>query len=88
MLSSCRGLVLVLVAIRSSGEVRHEGGILTRTGTRPPHPLHPSPCPYSEGSGQRPLLLVLVSAGSVSVSHLQGGEWPVPAVTDLGRENS
>src|SRR5579863_2934197 len=21
--------------------------VATRTGTRPPHPLHPSPCPYS-----------------------------------------
>ncbi len=28
------------------GEVRHAGRIPPRTGTRPPHPLHPSPCPY------------------------------------------
>ena len=32
----------------------------TRTGTRPPHPLHPSPCPYSQGSGRCPLLPVLI----------------------------
>jgi len=42
------------------GEVRHAGRIPPRTGTRPPHPLLPSPCPYSEGSGRRPLLPVLV----------------------------
>jgi len=41
------------------GEVRYEGRILTRTGTRPPHPLHASPCPYSEGSGQCPLLPIV-----------------------------
>ena len=41
-------------------DVRQEGRLPSRTGTRPPHPLHPSPCPYSEGSGRCPLLPVLV----------------------------
>src|SRR5216683_7528672 len=42
-----RGLVLVLVATRSSGDcVEHKGRTPTRTSTRPPHPLHPAPCPY------------------------------------------
>src|SRR5712692_3596394 len=42
-----RGLVLVLVATRSSGDcVEQTGRTPTRTSTRPPHPLHPAPCPY------------------------------------------
>src|SRR5258708_36372883 len=41
------GLVLVLVATRSSGDcVEQTGRTPTRTSTRPPHPLHPTPCPY------------------------------------------
>src|SRR5258706_14826596 len=41
------GLVLVLVATRSSGDfVEQPGRTPTRTSTRPPHPLHPAPCPY------------------------------------------
>src|SRR5260370_25231215 len=36
-----------LVATRSSGAcVEHKGRTPTRTSTRPPHPLHPAPCPY------------------------------------------
>src|SRR5260370_14960496 len=42
-----RGLVLVLVATRSSGDcVEQTGRTPTRTSTRPPHPLPPAPCPY------------------------------------------
>src|SRR5712692_6038497 len=26
--------------------VEHKGRTPTRTSTRPPHPLHPAPCPY------------------------------------------
>src|SRR5260221_8111779 len=41
------GLVLVLVATRASGDfVEQTGRPPTRTSTRPPHPLHPAPCPY------------------------------------------
>src|SRR5712692_2038389 len=41
------GLVLVLVATRASGDfVEQTGRTPTRTSTRPPHPLHPAPCPY------------------------------------------
>src|SRR6266436_5735240 len=41
------GLVLVLVATRASGDcVEQPGRTPTRTSTRPPHPLHPAPCPY------------------------------------------
>jgi len=41
------GLVLVLAATRASGDcVEHKGRPPTRTSTRPPHPLHPAPCPY------------------------------------------
>src|SRR5712692_3493719 len=40
-------LCLSLVATRSSGDcVEHKGRTPTRTSTRPPHPLHPAPCPY------------------------------------------
>src|SRR5713101_2340434 len=36
-----------LVATRSSGDcVEQTGRTPTRTSTRPPHPLHPAPCPY------------------------------------------
>src|SRR5216684_2271746 len=28
------------------GSVRQDGRTPTRTSTRPPHPLHPAPCPY------------------------------------------
>ena len=35
------------------GSVRHEDGIPTRTGTRPPHPPHPTPCPYRTGGRRR-----------------------------------
>src|SRR5258707_10985516 len=42
-----RGLVLVLVATRSSGDcVEQTGRTPTRTSTRPPHSRHPAPCPY------------------------------------------
>ncbi len=41
------GLVLVLVATRfARGSVKQHGRIPTRTSTRPPHPLHPTLCPY------------------------------------------
>src|SRR5258706_3670621 len=41
------GLVLVLMATRSNGDcVEQTGRTPTRTSTRPPHPLHPAPCPY------------------------------------------
>src|SRR6266851_4893865 len=40
-------LCLSLVATRSSGDcVEQTGRTPTRTSTRPPHPLHPAPCPY------------------------------------------
>src|SRR6266436_5188172 len=40
-------LCLSLVATRSSGDfVEHQGRTPTRTSTRPPPPLHPTPCPY------------------------------------------
>jgi len=41
------GLVLVLMATRSIGDfVEQTGRTPTRTSTRPPRPLHPTPCPY------------------------------------------
>src|SRR5712692_5125588 len=40
-------LCLSLVATRSSGDcVEQTGRTPTRTSTRPPHLLHPAPCPY------------------------------------------
>jgi len=37
----------ILMATRSSGDcVEQQGRTPTRTSTRPPHPLHPAPCPY------------------------------------------
>src|SRR5258708_33430973 len=46
------GLVLVLLVTRSSGDfVEQTGRTPTRTSTRPPHPLHPAPCPYRMRAG-------------------------------------
>src|SRR5712692_797769 len=42
-----RGPCACLVATRSIGDcVEQTGRTPTRTSTRPPHPLHPTPCPY------------------------------------------
>jgi hypothetical protein len=64
-----RGLVPVLLAIRVARN-EHENQFMSldkapRTGTRPPHPLLSSPCPYSEGNGRCPLVPVLV----VNIHH-------------------
>ena len=48
MWGGCGGLVLVLVRMRSRRHGVGGKGQTTppRTSTRPPHPLHTSPCPY------------------------------------------
>src|SRR5579859_2589116 len=38
----------------------NESRVATRTGTRPPHPLHPFPCPYSMVTQRVPVLMVNV----------------------------
>jgi hypothetical protein len=54
--------VLVLVATRSIGDfVEQTGRTPTRTSTRPPHPLHPTPCPYR----------------TLGRKHLNGYEYPI-----------
>src|SRR5258708_13495137 len=60
------GLVLVLVATRSSGDfVEQTGRTPTRTSTRPPHPLHPTPCPYR----------------TLGRKHLTGYDYPIRSST-------
>src|SRR6266851_3962895 len=58
--------VLVLVATRSSGDcVEQIGRTPTRTSTRPPHPLHPAPCPYR----------------TLGRKHLNGYDYPIRSST-------
>src|SRR5438132_3526393 len=59
-------LCLSLVATRSSGDcVEHTGRTPTRTSTRPPHPLHPAPCPYR----------------TLGRKHLNGYDYPLRSST-------
>src|SRR6266446_8386199 len=39
------------------GSVRQDGRTRTRTSTRPPHPLHPAPCPYRTRDAHVPIRL-------------------------------
>src|SRR5713226_6022983 len=60
------GGVLVLGATRSSGDcVEQTGRTPTRTSTRPPHPLHPTPCPYR----------------TLGRKHLTGYDYPIRSST-------
>src|SRR5260221_395347 len=60
------GLVLVLLARRSSRDcVEQTGRTPARTSTRPPHPLHPTPCPYR----------------TLGRKHLNGYDYPIRSST-------
>ena|SRR6266851_2868645 len=64
------------------GSVRQDGRTRTRTSTRPPHPLHPTPCPYRTRDAHFPIRL----------SNIIRTPWAASTLMDriprFGRQNS
>jgi hypothetical protein len=82
------------------GSVRHDGRTSTRTSTRPPHPLHPAPCPYrtkgtqASPSGPHSFVTIHQDGGGHGLSFpASGGKVHqettlFPFITPFGCQNS